>query len=63
MLDFLAVVYVVWAAAEGGRRAGARAARGMVALAIVVLSTVRGAYIMLVEFPDRRMAQIDVGRR
>ncbi len=58
MLDFLAVIYVVWAAAEGVA-ADARRAR-MVALAIVLLSTVRGAYIMLVEFPDRRVAQVRV---
>ncbi len=68
MLDFLAVIYVVWAAAEGvGPRArhardpteDARRAR-LVALAIVLLSTVRGAYIMFVEFPDRRVAQTTV---
>ena len=58
MLDFLAVVYVVWAAAEGVT-ADARRAR-MVALAIVVLATVRGTYIMFVEFSDRRMAQVTV---
>jgi hypothetical protein len=59
MLDFLAVTYVVWAAAEGSA-AGPRRAR-MVALAILTLSLVRGGYIMFVEFPDRRVAQIDVG--
>lgn len=58
MLDFLAVIYVVWAAAEGVK-AGARRAR-MVALAIVLLSTVRGVYIMTVEFPDRRVAEVSV---
>ena len=59
MLDFLAVVYVIWAAAEGAAASPRRART--VAVAIVVLSLVRGAYIMLVEFPDRRVAQIDVG--
>jgi len=59
MLDFLTVVYVVWAAAEG-MTAGARRAR-MVALAIVLVSTVRGAYIMLVELPGRRVAQVTLG--
>jgi hypothetical protein len=58
MLDFLAVIYVVWAAAEGVT-AETRRAR-MVALAIVALATVRGTYIMFVEFPDRRMAQVRV---
>jgi hypothetical protein len=60
MLDFLAVVYVVWAAAEGGGRTDVRRARG-VALAIFLVSTMRGGYIMLVEFPDRRVAQVTVG--
>jgi hypothetical protein len=69
MLDFLAVIYVVWAAAEGagtsvqrahGVATAARRAR-LVALAIVLLSTARGAYIMLVEFPDRRVAQVALG--
>jgi hypothetical protein len=58
MLDFLAVVYVVWAAAEG-TMATARRVR-LVALAIVLVSAVRGVYIMRVEFPDRRVAQIDM---
>lgn len=71
VLDFLAVIYVVWAAAEGGAAAGvgrdarnvitdARRAR-MVALAIALLSTARGAYIKLVEFPDRPVAQVAIG--
>ena len=55
MLDFLAVVYAVWTAAgTSDRRAR------IVALAIVLLSTVRGTYIMLVEFPERRVAQISL---
>ena len=33
----------------------------MVALAIILLSTARGAYIMLVEFPERRVAQVTIG--
>jgi hypothetical protein len=32
----------------------------MVALAIVVLAMVRGTYIMFVEFPDRRVAQVRI---
>ena len=58
MLDFLAMIYVVWALAEGQspkvRRARAAAA------AIVFLSAVRGTYVMFVEFPDRPVAQIDL---
>ncbi len=69
MLDFLAVVYVVWAAAEGAGAGGRRAHDGttdarrarLVALAIILLSTARGAYIMLVQFPDRRVAQVAMG--
>jgi hypothetical protein len=58
MLDFLAIVYVVWAAAEGGTPRVTRARA--VAAAIVVLSIVRGTYVMFVEFPERRIAQIDI---
>jgi hypothetical protein len=58
MLDFLAVVYVVWALAEGAA-ASQRRAR-LAALAIVAVSAMRGAYIMTVEFPERRVAQVDV---
>jgi hypothetical protein len=57
MLDFLAVIYVVWAAAEGGAAAAATRRARAVAVAIVLLSAVRGAYIKLVEFPDRPVAQ------
>jgi hypothetical protein len=66
MLDFLAVIYVVWLAAEGrfarstrGVTTETRRAR-LVALSIALVSVVRGAYIMLVEFPDRRVAQVTV---
>ena len=66
MLDLLAVVYVVWVAAEGrvarstrGVITDARRAR-LVALLIALVSAARGAYIMLVEFPDRRVAQIEL---
>ena len=66
MLDLLAVVYVVWVAAEGrfarstrGVITDARRAR-LVALLIALVSAARGAYIMLVEFPDRRVAQISI---
>jgi hypothetical protein len=58
MLDFLAVVYVVWAAAEGLTPNAARARA--VALGLALVSVVRGAYVMFVEFPDRRLAQIGV---
>lgn len=58
MLDFLAVIYVVWMLAEGAAPAAARA-RAAAAIVIAV-SIARGAYIMLVEFPERRIVQADV---
>jgi hypothetical protein len=57
MLDFLAVIYVVWAVAEGGAAASVSRRARVAAMAIVLLSAVRGAYIMLVEFPERPVAQ------
>ena len=68
MLDLLAVVYVVWVTAEGTSALDARCHRGrasvaLVALLIAILSAARGAYIMLVEFPDRRVAQITIAER
>jgi hypothetical protein len=58
MLDFLAVVYVVWALAEGTAPTPARARFAATALAI--LSMVRGSYVMFVEFPERRIVRIDI---
>ncbi|MBA3884397.1 MAG: hypothetical protein H0X67_01550 [Acidobacteria bacterium] len=58
MLDFLAVIYAVWWLAEGAALTLRRAQA--VAFAIVLASTVRGAYVMTVVFPDRSLAQVDV---
>ena len=58
MLDFLAVTYVIWAAAEGLAPRPFRAR--VVAAALVLLSAVRGTYIMFVAFPDRPVAQVNV---
>jgi hypothetical protein len=60
MLDFLAVIYVVWAAAEGAGASTSAIRARAVAIGLVLLSAVRGTYVMLVEFPDRRIAQMDV---
>ena len=68
MLDFLAIVYLVWAIAEGGiddRRApGALTAsvrRGQIAaLVIAAVSISRSAYIKFVKFPDRPIAEIGI---
>lgn len=58
MLDFLAVVYAIWWLAEG-TGLNLRRAR-VVAAAVVLASTVRGAYVMAVVFPDRPVVQVDV---
>jgi hypothetical protein len=58
MLDFLAAIYVVWAVAED-RSGSARRAR-VAAIAFVALAAARGSFVMFVEFPERRIAQIDV---
>jgi hypothetical protein len=58
MLDFLAVIYVVWALAEGLAATEIRAR--MVTLGLAVLSVVRGSYVMFVEFPDRPIARLGV---
>jgi len=54
LLDFVAVTYAVWALVEGG----ASVVRARTAMAILILlSVMRGAYVMFVEFPDRRIVQ------
>jgi hypothetical protein len=58
LVDFLAVLYVVWLLAEGSRQPIWRSRAA--AAALLALSVARGTYIMLVEFPDRRVAQIDL---
>jgi hypothetical protein len=49
------VTYVVWALVEGVSGTAARA-RSATAI-LMLLSIVRGAYVMFVEFPDRRIVQ------
>jgi hypothetical protein len=56
MLDFLTVVYVVWALAEGIVLSYRRALGA--ATVLLAASIARGAYIKLVEFPERRIAQV-----
>jgi hypothetical protein len=58
MLDFVAIVYVVWALAEG-KPARTRRAQ-IVAATLLGLSTVRGVYLKVVEFPERPVAQLDI---
>ena len=59
MLDLLAIVYVVWAVAEGGRSPNPRRAR-LAAATLATLSLARGAYVMHVEFPERSLFTRDV---
>jgi hypothetical protein len=54
LLDFIAVTYAVWAMVEGG----ASVVRARTAMAILILvSVIRGGYVMFGEFPDRRIVQ------
>ena len=55
LLDFFAVVYVVWALAEGRVATPARAR--LAAAMLIAVSVARGAYVMFVEFPERRIVQ------
>jgi hypothetical protein len=58
LLDFLALVYAVWALAEGARLSVPRAR--VAAAALFVVSVLRGGYVMQLEFPDRPLFQVDV---
>jgi hypothetical protein len=58
MVDFLAAVYVVWAAAEWVRPSARRAR--LAAVALLAVSVARGSYIMLIEFPERRLVQATI---
>ena len=58
MLDFLAIVYLVWAIAEGTNLSLRRAHVAVLAIAAVSIS--RSAYIKFVRFPDRPIAEIGI---
>ena len=57
MLDLLAVVYLVWLLSEGGAGNGRRRP-AIVAILLVLASAGRGAWVMLVEHPERRVVQV-----
>ena len=59
LLDFLAVVYLIWSIAEFATR-GHRKIVAAVAIAVAILATVRGIYVMRVLFPDRPLFQVDI---
>jgi hypothetical protein len=56
MLDFLAVVYVVWAVADANPGRVRRPV--IVAAVIIAIAAVRGIYVMRVEFPGRPLFEI-----
>lgn len=56
MLDFLAVVYVVWAVAEAGSAVSRRPA--IVAAIVFAIALIRGTYVMLIEFPGRPLFSV-----
>ena len=58
MLDFLATIYIIWAIAEAGAPSVRRPL--VVAAMVAMLSLIRGAYVMRVEFPDRTLFQVRV---
>jgi hypothetical protein len=58
MVDFLAIAYACWALVEAGTFTRRRAA--VVVGALVLLSSLRSAYIKFVKFPERPVAQIDI---
>lgn len=58
MLDFLAVIYIVWALAEWPTPSRARPR--LAAAAVALIATLRGTYIMQVEFPDRPLFETAV---
>ena len=61
MLDFIAVIYAVWALADAGRtRAGAaprRPARGSRGVRLVCLAAARGGWVTWIEHPGRPVMQ------
>jgi hypothetical protein len=58
MLDLLATIYAVWALAEG--MAGTARRAKLTAAIITAASLTRGAYVMVVKFPERPVAQLGV---
>ena len=58
MLDFLAVIYLVWAVAEGPLSVTRQPQ--LTAIALLCLSAARGSYVKFVEFPQRPLVQISI---
>jgi hypothetical protein len=59
MLDFLALVYLVWLAADSASTSPPWRAR-VAFLVVVALSVARGLYVMRVEFPARPLFEVSV---
>jgi hypothetical protein len=67
IVDLLAVVYLVWWTAEGGRKAGGggrKAGSGgrpaVAAMVILALALARGSYVAFVENPERALLQVEL---
>jgi len=61
LLDLLAVVYLVWLLAEAGtgaRRPPALRRPAIVAVLLIAAATARGAWVMLVEHPERDLVSV-----
>ncbi len=59
LLDFFAIVYLVWAIAEGTRTPVRRRVSVTIA-ALVVASIARGAYLKIAMFPERPLAEVAI---
>ena len=57
LLELLATVYLVWFAMERWARQGTRPVARWVTIVLALASLSRGAYIMLIEQPERRIIQ------
>jgi hypothetical protein len=58
LLDFVAIVYLVWRLGEGATASGRRAL--WLSAVLVVASVIRGGYLHVVLFPDRPIAEVYV---
>jgi hypothetical protein len=60
LLDLVAVAYLVWFLAEGGKPSEGRTRARNVAVAILALALARGAYVTFVEHPERALLQVQL---
>jgi hypothetical protein len=55
LVDLVVVMYGVALLADYARRAGSRVPLAVATAAVLLFSAARGAYVMLVEYPERRL--------